>query len=108
MSKTKHAQDVVNSIRRLADSFAAFLEVGEETIPAEQQPVKAEAKPTKDVKKEPKQPTLEEVRAAMAAKNKEGHRETVKAILLKFGANKLTALDSNRYVEVLKEVGEIV
>ena len=51
--------------------------------------------------------TLEEVRAVLADKNKEGHREAVKAIIFKYGANKLTALDPKYYVDVLKEVGEI-
>ena len=43
----------------------------------------------------------------MAEKNREGHREKVKAIIHKYGANKLTALDPKHYAEVLKEVGEI-
>lgn len=61
--------------------------------------------PSKESKE--KQPTLEEVREAMAEKNREGYRESVKAILVKYGANKLTALDPKHYDEVLKEVGEI-
>jgi len=47
------------------------------------------------------------VRALMAAKNREGHREAVKAILNKFGAQKLTALDPSYYKKVMQEVGDL-
>lgn len=56
---------------------------------------------------EEKQPTLEEVRAAMADKSRDGHREAVKAIITKYGANKLSALDPKHYAAALKEVGEL-
>ena len=56
---------------------------------------------------EEKQPTLEEVRAAMADKSRDGHREAVKAIITKYGANNLSALDPKHYAAALKEVGEL-
>lgn len=103
MSKTKHAQDVVNSLRSLADSIEAYFS-SKEAVPDKQEVVKPkEELATAEVK----QPTLEEVRAAMAEKNREGHREAVKGILHKYGASKLTALDPIHFAQALKDVGEI-
>jgi hypothetical protein len=51
--------------------------------------------------------TLEEVRAAMADKSRDGHREAVKAIITKYGANNLSSLDPKHYAAALKEVGEL-
>lgn len=56
---------------------------------------------------EQKQTTLEEVRAAMADKSRDGHREAVKGIITKYGANNLSSLDPNYYATALKEVGEL-
>ena len=115
MSKIKRALDVVNDLRSLADSIEGLvhvLKVNEPEAKEVEQPKKKtkekkSAEPKQEAVPEQKQPTLEEVRAAMAEKNREGHREAIKAILQKYGANKLTSLDSKHYVEVLKEVGEI-
>jgi len=132
MSKIKRALDVVKDLRSLADSIEYLAEAlegnevvssnnaeastskeapkttqpAESTQPAETKESQVDTPP--EVKEpEEKQPTLEEVRAAMAEKNREGHREKVKAIIHKYGANKLTALDPKHYAQVLKEVGEI-
>lgn len=80
--------EVINSLRSLADSIEGLIR-------------------TLEAKADQQEPTLEEVRAAMAEKNKAGHREAVKAIIKKYGADKLTAIDPTHYTQVLKEVGEI-
>ncbi|WP_461206101.1 rRNA biogenesis protein rrp5 [Clostridium sp. DL1XJH146] len=112
MSKIKLALDVVNDLRSLADSIETLAGVKDGTEPEESKT--AVTKPKRKTKKtdepkqpEVKQPTLEEVRAVMAEKNRDGYREKVKAIIVNHGANKLTALDPKQYAEVLKEVGEI-
>lgn len=126
MSKIKRALDVVKDLRSLADSIEYLVEALEgnekvssnnaEVPTSKEEPESTQPAETKESQvdtppevKEPeeKQPTLEEVRAAMAEKNREGHREKVKAIIHKYGANKLTALDPKHYPQVLKEVGEI-
>lgn len=98
MNKTKIIQDIIGHLKGIADSLEALTGVSE-MHQTEQEEVAAEEKS--------KQPTLEEVREAMAEKSKAGHREEVKSILLKYGAKKLTSLDEKYYSEVLKEVGEI-
>jgi hypothetical protein len=108
MNKTKIIQDIIvhlNGIIHSLEDLSGVLET-DQTEPEAEIKVKEEAVETEKVNK-PKQPTIEDVRAAMAGKNREGHREEVKTILIRYGANKLTALDSKHYAEVLKEVGEI-
>lgn len=122
MSKIKLALDVVSDLRSLADSIEGLvgaLEVNqtESNTPevATKSKTKSKAKKlstTEEVEEtnitpEEKQPTLEEVRAAMADKSRDGHREAVKAIITKYGANNLSALDPKYYGDALKEVGEL-
>ena len=47
--------------------------------------------------------TLEEVRAVLAEKSREGKTAEVKGLLTKFGVNKLSELDASKYDELLKE-----
>ncbi len=127
MSKTKLALDVVSDLKSLAESIETLVRAMEgQTEPVadaqkeqtasnpknKEKDAEAKKSETADVSSEEKQPpekqpTLEEVRALMAEKNREGHREAVKAIIHKYGANKLTALDPAHFAQVLKEVGEI-
>jgi hypothetical protein len=102
MDKTKIIQDIIVNLKGITGSLETLVKALNESADSEETEQKEN---TKEI--EQGQPTLEEVRAAMAEKNREGHREEVKAILLKYGANKLTALESKHYVEVLKEVGGI-
>jgi ElaB/YqjD/DUF883 family membrane-anchored ribosome-binding protein len=102
MDKTKIVQNIIVNLKGITSSLENLVKTLNESADSEETEQK---KNTKEI--EQKQPTLEEVRAAMAEKNREGHREEVKAILLKYGANKLTVLDPKHYIEVLKKVGEI-
>jgi len=88
MSKNEFALAVIRDLRSLADSLAAW----------------ADAAAAVDQAAAPEQPTLEAVRAALAEKNQAGHREAVKAIIYKYGAKNLTALDPKHYSAVLQEV----
>jgi len=125
MSKIKLALDVVSDLKSLAESIETLVHAMEsnEVAPTDEEPTKKKAKAnakanepeTKDpeIEEEPieeleeKQPTLEEVRAAMADKSRDGHREAVKAIITKYGANNLSSLDPKHYTAALKEVGEL-
>jgi hypothetical protein len=108
MSKTKLALNIVTDLRSLADSIETFVLGQEEEI--KNKPAAKEKKvETADTSVEEKQagPTLEELRAAMAEKNRDGHREAVKAIIHKYGANNLSAMDPKYYAQAMKEVGEL-
>lgn len=133
MSKIKLALDVVSDLKSLAESIETLVHAMESNEPnLENEVAKEPAKETKKRTKtkptpelandepeealvetpEEKSPeekpiTLEEVRAAMADKSRDGHREAVKAIITKYGANNLSSLDSKHYAAALKEVGEL-
>lgn len=118
MSKIKLALEVVENMRSLASSIEYLVQAMEGNEPPikpneKAHPVKAEGKskspevPVTEAAPKETIPTLEEVRALMASKNREGHREAVKAILNKFGAQKLTALDPSYYKKVMQEVGDL-
>jgi acylphosphatase len=122
MSKIKLALEVVNDLKSLAESIKGLVHAMEanEVEALKEAPkkkskakVKAEESETKEPEPEveevpeEKQPTLEEVRAAMADKSRDGHREAVKAIITKYGANNLSSLDPKHYAAALKEVGEL-
>jgi len=122
MSKIKLALDVVSDLKSLAESIEMLvhaMESNEVANEANEEPTKkkskAKAKVEEPETKEPeveevseeKQPTLEEVRAAMADKSRDGHREAVKAIITKYGANNLSSLDPMHYAAALKEVGDL-
>ena len=51
--------------------------------------------------------TLEEVRAALAEKSRRGFTAEVKALIRKFGAEKLSDIDESKFAEVLAEVEAI-
>jgi hypothetical protein len=117
MSKIKLALDVVSDLKSLAESIEILVHAMEanEVVPTNEEPTKKKSKakakteePEPEVEEpEQKQPTLEEVRAAMADKSRDGHREAVKAIITKYGANNLSSLDPKHYAAALKEVGEL-
>lgn len=131
MSKIKLALDVVSDLKSLAESIETLvyaMETNESIITNEfaEEPTKKKSKAKAKVEepiieepevkevqeeKEPapeeKQPTLEEIRAAMADKSRDGHREAVKAIITKYGANNLSSMDPKHYASALKEVGEL-
>jgi hypothetical protein len=128
MRKIKLALDVVSDLKSLAESIETLVHAMESNEVANEEPTKkkskAKAKVEEPETKEPevekatieapieevpeeKQPTLEEVRAAMADKSRDGHREAVKAIITKYGANNLSSLDPKHYAAALKEVGEL-
>jgi hypothetical protein len=130
MSKIKLALDVVSDLKSLAESIETLVHAMESNEPnlENEEPTKKKSKakakveeaeikepevenatieaPVEEVPEE-KQPTLEEVRAAMADKSRDGHREAVKAIITKYGANNLSSLDPKYYAAALKEVGEL-
>jgi hypothetical protein len=106
MSKTKLALDVVADLRSLANSIETFV-LGQQTE-IKNEPTAKEKKAKKvDTPAKENQPTLEELRAAMAEKNRDGHREAVKAIIQKFGAENLSSMDPKYYAQAMKEVGEL-
>ena len=88
---------VAEDIRSLADSVQAVCTVVTDSLSGE----------AKEVPKLPEkeQPTisLEKVRGVLADKSRSGHTAEVRAIIKKYGADRLSELDPKDYAAVLKE-----
>ena len=97
LSELKHCGEVLIS---LSESITALLSA-EETPPPETKPAKRKKA---DEPPEPKPLTLEEVRAVLAEKSRAGFTAEVKAIIIKYGADKLSAVKPEDYAAVLAEV----
>lgn len=97
LSALKHCGEVLIS---LSESITALLSA-EETPHPEPKPAKRKKA---DEQPEPKPLTFEEVRAVLAEKSRSGHTAEVKALLTKYGADKLSALDPSKYAKLLSEV----
>ena len=101
MSQTKLLLDVVEDIRSLADSLQTLAnaiaedDVADEPSAASDVPI---AKPPV---------TLEEVRAVLAEKSHDGLTEQVRGLLQKYGAQKLSAIASDRYADLLRDAKEL-
>lgn len=99
MSKIKLLLDVVEDLRSLAESVQA---VANAMLQSEAE-VKTPA-PAPTPKPELKRVvTLEQVRAVLAEKSHDGFTADVRALLRKYGAEKLSAVDPEKYAELLAD-----
>ena len=101
MSKMKLALDVVNDLRNLAGSIETLVLAIESNQPVKE--VSKEVKEPKAEVPEAKLPTLEEVRAKLAALSQDGKQAQVKALITGFGAKKLSDVPAEKYAELLKK-----
>lgn len=88
--------EIVKNLKKLADNLDALSKDLKEV-------------PEVSQTKEPKEEiiTLEQVRAVLADKSRDGKQAEVKALIVKYGADKLTALDPTCYKDLLKEAETI-
>ena len=105
MSKMKLLLDVVEDLRHLADSIQAVADAmmqGDTSAPtpSDEAPAAPKAKPAKKV-------SLEQVRAVLAQKSHDGLTAEVRALLQKYGATKLSAIDPECYEALLQEAEEL-
>jgi len=99
VSKIQLLLDVVEDLRSLADSVQA---VANAMLQSESE---MEA-PTADSSSKPelkKEVTLEQVRAVLAEKSHDGYTADVRALLQKYGAEKLSAVDPEKYAYLLAD-----
>ena len=102
--------NVVKDIQTLSVSLQALAEAMEEQESAgkEKNEQSAENRTKISVENEAEKITLEAVRAALAEKSRIGFSAEVKALIKKFGAEKLSDIDESRFAEVLAEAEAIV
>ena len=98
MSKIKLLLDVVNDMRRLADSIQAVCDAmaDSDSAPKETPTTKTEKATEPDI-------SLEKVRMVLAEKSQLGFTAEVRGIIGKYGADKLSAVDKAYYADILKD-----
>lgn len=113
MSKIKLALDVVTDLRNLAGSietlvFALENNQTDSVAPVEKEEAKENKEPKKSAKPEKaKLPTLEDVRAKLAALSQDGKQVQVKELITGFGAKKLSDIPAEKYPELLEEAEKL-
>jgi len=105
MSKTKLLNEVISDLRKLANSIQAIADTFEaDATPTEEKQIEPNSKIS-----EPTQPvvSIEEIRAVLAGKSQDGKTAEVRALLQKYGANKLSEISAEVFPDLLKEAGEL-
>lgn len=100
MSKVQLLLDVVSDLRSLADNVHAVADAVMQNEPT----VDAEPKASTPAPTPKKKLTQEEVRAVLGEKSQAGFTEEIRALLLKYGASKLSGIDPKNYEALLKDV----
>lgn len=98
MSKVKLLLDVVSDMRSLADSIEVVCKAMTESdaAPKEETATKTETAKAPEI-------SLEKVRIVLAEKSQLGFTAEVRAIIGKYGADKLSAVDKTYYADILKD-----
>jgi hypothetical protein len=104
MSKTKLLLDVIENLHGLADSLQV---IADTMMQGEPQPTIQQKEEHEEQPKAKSEVTLEEVRAVLARKSQEGFTAGVKGIIERFGATKLSEIESKDYEEVLLAAEEL-
>ena len=99
MSKIQLLLDVVEDLRSLAESVQAVANAMLQSDAEVETPAPAPAP-----KPEPRKVvTLEQVRAVLAEKSHDGFTADVRALLQKYGAEKLSSVDPEKYADLLAD-----
>lgn len=94
MSKMADMHETIEELRSAAASINAAADWLYQQFSGDDTPAQAEPKPK--IK-------LEDVRAILAEKSRAGHTAEVRALLKKYGAAKLSAVDPAKYEALLKD-----
>lgn len=105
MSKMKLLLDVVDDMRRLADSLQTVADSIVGNTDADDQP---DQQPAPQPEK-PKTPviTIDQVRAVLAEKSGQGKTKEVKALLYKYDAGKLSGVKPEAYAALMEEAKKL-
>ena len=105
MSKTKLLNEVISDLRKLANSIQGIADAMEPDVtPKEAKQIEPDSKTSKPTQTSV---NIEEIRAVLAGKSQDGKTAEVRALLQKFGANKLSEISAEVYQELLKEAGDL-
>lgn len=101
MNRIKLMLNVVENLRELADSLQLIVDVMADG--AKTDDANAQASETGQVM----ELTLEDMRRLLAQKSKSGYSSEVKALISKYGADKLSGVDPSKYPKMFKEAEAI-
>jgi hypothetical protein len=102
MNSNKSLLKLIQDLRVVADDLQIIADADSNDGP---EPVKQDENKTTESEKEPgKTIRLEDVRAVLAAKSREGYGDNIRDLISKFGAERLSKVDPSHYAEILKEV----
>lgn len=87
----------------MSETFTKGISVIDALLGGENTSRVIEANVVEEPKEEKKEVTLEEVRTKLANLSRNGHTKEVKALLLKYGADKLSAIDKDKYEALLAD-----
>lgn len=108
MSKIKLLLDVVSDMNALAKSIQAVADVMLENEPTD---MKDQPEPIKEIDKKKastaKEIKFEDIRGLLATKSQAGMTTQVRELIQKYGATKLSEIDSKHYASILKEAEEL-
>lgn len=103
MSRIKLLLDVISDMRSLADSIQAVCDAMASDGPTEVPEEEPQKKPSKSKAEKAPEITLEKVRGVLADKSRGGHTAEVRAIIQKYGADRLSDIDPKDYPAVLAD-----
>ena len=94
---------IIFNLQTIIDALTSLVEDKTE------QPAAPQAQSAKDdaAAKKTANINLEDVRAVLVEKSREGHREEVKNLIASYGVNTLSEIPEEKYAEVLEKAGEI-
>ena len=95
---------VILALQELAEQQTkAEIETFEQIVP----PPKDEPSETKESAESPKEVTIDAVKAVLVEKSRMGFKSEVKALVKKYGADKISDLQESQYADILKEAERI-
>lgn len=98
---------IIEEIRKCGEALTKIAEVLSASNNLAEKPSVQETSETNDTVTEQKKITLEEIRAVLAEKSRNGFTAEVKALIRKFGVEKLSDIEESKFAEVLAEVEAI-
>lgn len=107
MSKIKLLLDVIADLRGLADSLQAMADAWTDDEHATSEEVACQPSVQADTAPPADAIPLEKVRAALAVKSQDGFGAEIRALLQKYGAEKLSAVDPTHYAALLADTEAI-
>lgn len=103
MSRIKLLLDLIGDVRTVADDLQAIADAITSDRPeADAEPVR-EAAPEPAAKEPEEAIRLEDVRAVLAARSRDGYAAQVRELIARYGGSKLSDIDPARYGEMLKD-----